>query len=122
MPINTQTLYDQKRGQFASGVGGTRFQSDFIQAIGRASDELRARGNLAITKPSTLNQNIDVDDKYTYALSIGIDYHLLHMGGYTGDVIAVKGLWDDAVRTVSMTYFVDAQTAGTLNVKLGDLS
>lgn len=120
MSINTQQLFDQKKNQYGTGTSTQRFTSDFIQAVNRTINEVNIKVGLDLDPITTIGVNIDADEtKYEFLLSIGVDYHLSHIGSYeTGDRRELKDFYEDARRTARTQVMKDAEVKG----RFGDLT
>jgi len=123
MSIPTQGLLEQKASAFGAAVNSQRFTSDFITAVNRTLGDIQLLALITTTAISDVQQDIDLAAKYESVLSIGVDYHLLAIGQQSAmDKQATYAIYRDMLKTAQATDMEDRQTAGTLEVKLGDLS
>lgn len=77
-------LYDQKKRQYGSlgNNGVARFDLDFIDAVNRAIKRINVDANLstAISTVDSVEDTVELDDKYEGVVSDGIDLYLQQMG------------------------------------------
>ena len=81
--LQLDALYDQKQREFATqNSGGTRFQSDFLDATNRSINVINRDADLAtrISRIDSIEDSVALDAKYEDVLSDGITKHLLLMG------------------------------------------
>jgi len=81
--ILVRPLYEQKQREFGvAGASLTRFQDDFIAAVNRAVNEINRRADLEtrLTRITSLEGSVALDEKYEDVLSTGVSLNLHLMG------------------------------------------
>lgn len=81
--IELKGLYDQKAREFATqGMGGTRFASDFVDAVNRAIRRINRDANLETPIDTIANTEgtIGLDDAYEDVLSALVTVNLIDCG------------------------------------------
>ena len=123
MSINAKVFYNQKTLQFDAESSQAAFSTNYKIAVNRTLSRLGIV--LDTDSPPDLITNlqapIDLDERYEYILSLGVDYWLVRAGHRSGDLDLKQAElnYEDAIKDILLARDLEATRDATDNETIG---
>jgi hypothetical protein len=106
MAINTQRLLDSKAIRFATSVDSLTLQKVFLEALYRTVIDINQFTGMEITLPNSVEEDVDMDEKYYAAVSCGIDFHMQDTNLFSANpIIDAEVRFRNAMKAAQRMYY-----------------